>query len=199
MMVIISIQSLFVKTIVMELHNDVSRQEIDEMVDILNERLSGLTLEKIKSSIAIRLADCKADRSLLNVIIGAAGELFDESSILERLYISGTEYIVDQPEFNQPQKVRELITMIEDKFRIATLVDDISHVSDSSSSGRDVVISIGKENSELRAEDLTIVSIPYYVGNMVGKLGILGPKRMDYERAVRVVNYMADRLSTTLS
>ena len=63
----------------------------------------------------------------------------------------------------------------------------------------DITITIGKENCERQAEDLTIVSAPYYVGNMVGKLGILGPKRMDYEHAVRVLNYMADSLSTTLS
>jgi heat-inducible transcriptional repressor len=199
MMVIISIQSLFVKTIVMELPVEVSRQKIDEVVDILNGRLSGLTLDEIRSSIARRLSDCTGNKDLLKVIVGAADDLFDETSILERLYISGTEYIVDQPEFKQPQRVKDLISMIEDKLSVAKLVDEIGSLSDQVSPGRDVVISIGKENSERNAEDLTIVSTPYYVGNMVGKLGILGPKRMDYEHAVRVVNYMADCLSTTLS
>ncbi len=67
------------------------------------------------------------------------------------------------------------------------------------SPGKEVTISIGKENIARQAEDLTIVSTPYYVGNMVGKLGIFGPKRMDYEHAVRVLNYMAGSLSATLS
>ena len=198
-MVVIAIQSLFVKTIVMELTADVSRQKIDAVVDILNERLSGLTLNEIRSSIARRLAGYLVDPGLMSSIIGAADTLFDESSILERLYISGTEYIVDQPEFNQPKKVRDIITMIEDKLSMAKLVADVGGAPYYSGRGKDVSICIGSENSERKAEDLTIVSSPYYAGKMVGKVGILGPKRMDYEHAVRVVNYMAGCLSAALS
>ncbi len=193
MMVILSIQSLFVKTIVMELNMEVSRQTLNDVVDVLNQRLSGLTLAEIRRSITRRLSDCDCDRALKNLIVQSAGTLFDETPLFERLYISGTEYIVDQPEFKQPDKVRDLITMIEDKFSMAKLVDH------QGTSHMDITISIGKENSERHAEDLTIVSTPYYVGNMVGKLGILGPKRMDYEYAVRVLNYMAESLSATLS
>ncbi len=193
MMVIISIQSLFVKTIVMELDLELSRQTVNEVVDVLNQRLTGLTLAEIRRSIARRLSDCVCDSALKNLIVRSAGTLFDESPVFERLYISGTEYIVDQPEFKQPEKVRELITMIDDKFSMAKLVENIGPTR------MDITISIGKENCERHAEDLTIVSAPYYVGNMVGKLGILGPKRMDYEHAVRVLNYMADSLSATLS
>ncbi|TLU82005.1 MAG: heat-inducible transcription repressor HrcA [Chlorobium sp.] len=193
MMVILSIQSLFVKTIVMELDLEVSRQTVNEVVDVLNQRLSGLTLAEIRRSINQRLSGCDCDSALKNLIVRSAGTLFDESPVFERLFISGAEYIVDQPEFKQPEKVRELITMIEDKFSMAKLVENIGP------SRMDISITIGKENCERHAEDLTIVSTPYYVGNMVGKLGILGPKRMDYEHAVRVLNYMADSLSATLS
>ncbi|MEI8102109.1 MAG: heat-inducible transcriptional repressor HrcA [Chlorobium sp.] len=193
MMVILSIQSLFVKTIVMELDLDVSRQMANEVVDVLNQRLSGLTLAEIRRSIHRRLSNCACDSALKNLIVRSAGTLFDETPVFERLYISGTEYIVDQPEFKQPEKVRELITMIEDKFSVARLVEN------SGPSRMDITIRIGKENSGPHAENLTIVSAPYYVGNMVGKVGILGPKRMDYEYAVRVLNYMADSLSSTLS
>ena len=201
MMVILSIQSLFVKTIVMELDIEVSRQTVDEVVDVLNQRLSGLTLSEIRRTISRRLSDSMCDNALKNLIVRSAGNLFDESPIFERLYISGTEYIVDQPEFKQPEKVRDLITMIEDKFSMAKLVGHSasSSVQTVRSPGRDITINIGKENSERQAEDLTIVSTPYYVGNMVGKIGIFGPKRMDYEYAVRVLNYMADSLSATLS
>ena len=193
MMVILSIQSLFVKTIVMELDFELSRQTVNEVVEVLNQRLSGLTLAEIRRSITWRLSNCSCDSALKNLILRSAGTLFDESPVFERLYISGTEYIVDQPEFKQPEKVRELITMIDDKFSMAKLVEN------NGPSRMDITITIGKENGERQAENLTIVSAPYYVGNMVGKLGILGPKRMDYEHAVRVLNYMADSLSTTLS
>ncbi|NTW55719.1 MAG: heat-inducible transcription repressor HrcA [Chlorobiaceae bacterium] len=197
MMVILSIQSLFVKTIVMELDAEVSRQKVEDVVLVLNQRLSGLTLAEIRHTIAERLSDCSCDPSLKNLIVRSAGKLFDETPIVERLYISGTEYIVEQPEFQQPEKVRELISMIEDKFSIAKLVENPDEGL--RSPGKEVTISIGKENRERHASDLTIVSTPYYVGNMVGKIGIFGPKRMDYVHAVRVLNYMAGTLSATLS
>ena len=199
-MVVLSIQSLFVRTIVMELNLEVSRRQIDFVIEMLNQRLSGLTLSEIRNSISKRLADCDKDRALLNMIVNSADNLFDDSPVLERLYIAGAEYIVNQPEFDQPQKVRDLVCMIEDKNRVAELLekgDDIA--SANFSGGLDVSISIGRENTASTAEDFTVVATPYYVGNTIGRLGVLGPKRMDYERVVRLVNYMADRLSNSLS
>ncbi len=199
-MVVLSIQSLFVRTIVMELNLEVSRQQIDTVIELLNQRLSGLTLSEIRNSISRRLADCDKDKALLNMIVRSADNLFDDSPILERLYIAGTEYIVNQPEFDQPQKVRDLVCMIEDKSRMAELLSERDEeLVPNNTSGLDVSISIGRENTASTAEDFTVVTTPYYVGNTIGKLGVLGPKRMDYERVVRLVNYMADRLSHSLS
>ena len=83
--------------------------------------------------------------------------------------------------------------MLEDKFSVATLVEQ-HHANNP-----DVTITIGKEHGKRQAEDLTVLSAPYYVGDMVGTVGILGPKRMDYEHAVRILHYMAGSLSSTLS
>ncbi|MCG8343100.1 MAG: heat-inducible transcriptional repressor HrcA [Chlorobiales bacterium] len=198
-MVVLSIQSLFVRTIVMELNLNVSRRQIDSVIELLNQRLSGLTLSEIRNSIDKRLADCDKDRALLNMIVGSADDLFDDSPVLERLYIAGAEYIIHQPEFDQPQKVRDLVCMIEDKNRVAELLEKDGDTALNNPSGLDVSISIGRENTASTAEDFTVVTTPYYVGNTMGRLGVLGPKRMDYERVVRLVNYMADRLSHSLS
>jgi heat-inducible transcriptional repressor len=93
--------------------------------------------------------------------------------------------------------VRDIITMIEDKFGMARLVDNAA--PSALRQGREVAISIGTENRTGNAADLTIVSSPYYAGKMIGRVGVMGPKRMDYEHAVRVVNYMAGCLSEALS
>ncbi len=198
-MVVLSIQSLFVRTIVMELDIEVSRQQIDAVIEVLNQRLSGLTLSEIRNSIGKRLADCGKGAALLNKIVSSADNLFDDTPVFERLYIAGTEYIVSQPEFDQPQKVRDLVCMIEDKDRVAALLEKNPGDPADSPAGRDVTIMIGRENMASTADDFTVVATPYYIGNTAGRLGVLGPKRMDYERVVRIVNYMADRLSDSLS
>ena len=89
--------------------------------------------------------------------------------------------------------------MIEDKDRMAQLVEEADGLVPLKPRGRDVSITIGKENNTLTAEDFTVVTTPYFVGDAIGRLGVLGPKRMDYEQVVRLVNYMAHRLSHTLS
>ncbi len=199
-MTILSIQSLFVRTIVMELDLEVSRQQIEKVVDLLNERLSGLTLSEIRNTIERRLAGSDGDRALLGMVVRSAEDLFDESPVPDRLYIAGTQYILNQPEFDQPQKVRDLVCMIEDKDRMAQLVEEADGLMPlKPSSGRDVSITIGKENNTSTAQDFTVVTTPYFVGDAIGRLGVLGPKRMDYEQVVGLVNYMAHRLSHTLS
>ena len=80
-MTILSIQSLFVRTIVMELDLEVSRQQIEKVVDLLNERLAGLTLSEIRNTIMRRLADSDGDRALLNMVVRSAENLFDTSPV----------------------------------------------------------------------------------------------------------------------
>jgi heat-inducible transcriptional repressor len=62
-----------------------------------------------------------------------------------------------------------------------------------------VTIRIGKENQESKIRDYSIITAQYNVGNAVGTVGVIGPTRMDYAKIVRVIDYVAKRLSNTLT
>jgi heat-inducible transcriptional repressor len=86
LMVIISIQSGLVKTIMLEVRSEIPRQKLDELAQLLNERLSGLALEEIRMSFVERIADYSDETGLIRVFIDSAERLFDDQPETERLH-----------------------------------------------------------------------------------------------------------------
>jgi heat-inducible transcriptional repressor len=61
-----------------------------------------------------------------------------------------------------------------------------------------VFISIGRENEDIKMRDYSFISKEYKLGETVGMLGIVGPKRMEYSKVVAIVDYIAKMLSEFL-
>lgn len=194
-MVIISIRSGLVKTIMLEVRAEISRQKLDELARALNERLSGLTLEQIRQTFAERVADYEDRSGLLRIFIDFADKVFDEQPQTERVHISGKENLLAQPEFEQPEKMRGIIELIENEKVIVHLLEETSASEPSDS----VTIRIGKENLDSKMKECSIVTAQYSVGDAIGTVGVIGPTRMNYAKVVRVIDYIAKRLSQTLS
>ncbi len=194
-MVIISIRSGLVKTIMLEVRADISRQKLDELSQVLNERLSGLTLEEIRQTFAERVADYEDTSGLLRIFLDSADKVFDEQPQTERVHISGKENILAYPEFEQSEKVRSIIELVENEKVIVHLLEE----SVSTETNDSVTIRIGKENIESKIKECSVVTAQYSVGDTVGTVGVIGPTRMNYAKVVRVIDYIAKRLSQTLS
>lgn len=194
-MVIISIRSGLVKTIMLEVRADISRQKLDELSQVLNERLSGLTLEEIRQTFAERVADYEDASGLLRIFLDSADKVFDEQPQTERVHISGKENILAYPEFEQPEKVRGIIELVENEKVIVHLLEESMPMEMNDS----VSIRIGKENLESKIKECSIVTAQYSVGDTIGTVGVIGPTRMNYAKVVRVIDYIAKRLSQTLS
>jgi heat-inducible transcriptional repressor len=194
-MVIISIRSGLVKTIMLEVRADISRQKLDELSQVMNERLAGLTLEEIRQTFAERVADYEDTSGLLRIFLDSADKVFDEQPQTERVHIAGKENILSYPEFEQPEKVRGIIELVENEKVIVHLLEE----SRSTETNDTVSIRIGKENLESKIKECSIVTAQYSVGDTVGTVGVIGPTRMNYAKVVRVIDYIAKRLSQTLT
>jgi heat-inducible transcriptional repressor len=194
-MVIISIRSGLVKTIMLEVRADISRQKLDELSQVMNERLAGLTLEEIRQTFAERVADYEDTSGLLRIFLDSADKVFDEQPQTERVHIAGKENILSYPEFEQPEKVRGIIELVENEKVIVHLLEE----SRSTETNDTVSIRIGKENLESKIKECSIVTAQYSVGDTIGTVGVIGPTRMNYAKVVRVIDYIAKRLSQTLT
>ncbi len=187
-MFVLSVRGGVVKTIVLRFEADLSRSEIDRVVSILNERLAGLTLQEIRETHEDRMKDLRDQTGLIELVMDEATVLFSEPEE-GRLQFEGTENILTQPEFQEPDDVRRLIEVIEDEDRVVQVLEDLFE-SDPDAVGT-ATIRIGGESEEEEMDSYSIVTSPYQLGDTIGTLGVIGPTRMDYARAVALVENAA--------
>jgi len=110
----------------------------------------------------------------------------------EKLYLDGTSHIITQPEFQDLKKLYHVIKFLEQKREILSLLhDDLA--SD------ELRIHIGRENHSTYLSDCSIVTRGYTVrGKVSGRIGVIGPKRMVYEKVIPTVEVLADTVSEIL-
>jgi heat-inducible transcriptional repressor len=189
LMFVLSVRGGLVKTLVLGFESDLERSEIDRVVSILNERLAGLTLQEIRETHEERVKDLRDRTGLIQLVVDESAVLFSEPEE-GRLEFGGTENILAQPEFQEPDDVRRLIEIIEDEDRVVQVLENLFE-SDPDAVGQ-AIIRIGEETDEEEMEAYSIVTSPYRLGHTVGTLGVIGPTRMDYPRAVALVENAAD-------
>ena len=192
-MFVISIVSGLVKTIVLEVDFELGTTALDRVVSMLNERLSGLTLEEIRKTLVERVRGLPDDQSgLVGVVMKNVDILFDEVAEARRLTYSGTQNILTQPEFQEPAEVMRMIDLLERKDIIVHLIERPATESDD---GDGVSVRIGAENEEQEAARYSIVTAEYRIGQASGSIGVIGPTRMDYARMIALVEQMGRLLS----
>jgi len=195
-MFIVSLRGGLVKTIVLELESELNRKDFERVVDILNERLSGLSLQEIRQSFETRVRDLPDDRTgIVRLILEKGALLFSEPSQAGRLQVGGAGNIMSQPEFQEPDELKSLISLLEDEDFVVHLLEDHREESSARQKPGQAQISIGREHSLEQANHYSVVTASYQMGNTEGTIGIIGPTRMDYQRVIALVETMANLLN----
>lgn len=185
-LVVISIRSGLVKTLMMEVGAEIKREFLEEVSRILNERLAGLTLRQIRESFVERTRDVQDERTgLIRLFIDSVDHLFDDMKDRDKVHISGTQNIIDQPEFIDPKNFRSVIELIENDDIIVHLLEKHEDLD------KNAVVTIGSENDDRKAKDYSIVSATYDLEGIKGRVGIIGPRRMDYAKVIPLVDHVA--------
>jgi heat-inducible transcriptional repressor len=173
-----------------------SQQELDRTADFLNGEFCGWSLGAIRLEIFKRMEEEKvlADRLLKNVAI-----LFMWSALISEgpgsLFVDGTAQILNHVEFDDICKIKELLETFEEKAKLVRILGACLNTREAG-----VRILIGRENSESRMHNCTLVVAPlHYRDRAVGALGVVGPTRMEYDRAISTVDYIAHLCSRLLS
>lgn len=181
---------------VIHLDEDLSQEELDQTADYLNKEFHGWSLGTIRIEIFKRMEADEAlcDRLLKNVAtLLMWGAMAGEEP--GQLFVEGTYKILEQPEFEDVDRVKELLSTLEQKVK---LIKILSACIQSSSVG--VRILIGRENPDRAMQHCTFIVAPFHYRNRaVGALGVVGPTRMEYERAITTVDYVAHLCSKILS
>jgi len=148
---------------------------------LLNTHLNGLSIEDISLGMITALKQQAGHYgTIIGDVIDAVAETIKEDEDLE-IYTSGTNNIFKYPELADNQRASELINTFEEKQLLSQLIDD----SDVSEHSTGIKVYIGEEAPIQTMKDCSIVTANYEFGEgMKGTIGIIGPKRMDYEKVV---------------
>ncbi len=189
----LTIDSGFVKTVVVEINSQIKPDQLSLVCGIINERFQGMTLLDMCEAGEQAFADIEKCRlGVIRLFVPSIKRIIAESDS-EEVYTQGETNILLQPEFFDKEKVGAIIEILEEKNLLMHLVD-----TQSSESGR-VIVTIGGEIENGQFSSFSIVKTRYQIGNMEGSLGVIGPKRMHYPLLVSAVEYTARTLDELYS
>ena len=175
---------------------------IDQQIDdatilklniLLNTHLNGLAVEDINlGMITVMKQEAGIHSEIIGNVIDVAAESIRDDEDLE-IYTSGANNIFKYPELSDNQKASELINTFEDKSDLTNLVEETL----SSGGENGIQVYIGNETPIQAMKDCSVVTATYELGEgMRGTVGIIGPKRMDYDRVVNTLKDMMHQLDT---
>lgn len=159
---------------------------------LLNTSLNGLSAEQINLGTIARLKEQAGIHSNIvsDVLDALAGAIQEDEDLA--IYTSGATNILKYPELNDSQKASELLSAFEEKQQLASLVNDTL-----ASEETGIQVYIGDEAPIQNMKDCSVVTATYQLGEGVqGTIGIIGPKRMDYENVMDNLKTLKVQLDT---
>jgi heat-inducible transcriptional repressor len=171
-----------------------AQDELDRTAEYLNRHYTGWTLRAIREDLLARLAD---ERERYDGLAAAALALCGPNLLADtparQVYVEGAAQIAAAPEIASQSQLQDLLAAIEEKH---TLVALLNHCIDSP---EPVLVQIGLDEITAGGGNLALISASYSLHDEVqGSLGVLGPTRMQYERAITAVAYVARIFSENL-
>lgn len=184
-----------VRTLVIPVTRKVTPEDLHRLNPFLNDMLVGTPIKSLTASLESKMRSLLdeqrslAERALL-VLTGLPAPSDDN------LFLEGVSQLMDQPEFRDVAKAREVFGLLEERERIVEMLR--SSMEESNRTGSRIVI--GYEGTDRALENISLVAAPYSIDEEpVGYVGILGPRRMHYSKLAGLVEYTAGKLSRLLT
>lgn len=173
------------------LPSSVDIDEIEKMVNILNERLTGVPIVDLKNKIYKEVAVLlKQHIHNYESLMATLTESFTTNESA-KLFFGGKTNMLRQPEFHDIHKVQSLLSMIEQEQGFYDLIKQ---------NPEGITVKIGRENQNTTLEDCSLITATYSVGtDQFGTLAILGPTRMEYSRVITLLSAFSNDLTRLLT
>ena len=181
-----------IKNKVVPIDSEISQKDLNRIAAYLNSEFSGYTFDDIRTKL---IKEMSKEKVRCDSLISRAMKICQEAIYFPQgaLFVSGFSEVLELPDFADLKKIRELSRAIEDKHTIIKLLDKLSE-----SDGIQVLI--GSENSMDVMKKLSVVVSPCKeVDRQIGVVGIIGPTRMNYAKAMYIVENTAKFITRMLS
>lgn len=191
LLAVIVVEGNVIKNNILSVSEELTDETLLKLNILLNTHLNGLALEEINlGMITVLKQQAGLHSDIVGDVIDAIAEGINADEELE-IYTSGANNIFKYPELADQQKASEIINTFEEKQLLTELVQET--LSDESNTG--IQVYIGNETPIQTMKDCSVVTATYDLGEgMRGTIGIIGPKRMDYDKVVGTLKTITHQL-----
>ncbi|MCM3698577.1 heat-inducible transcriptional repressor HrcA [Paenibacillus macerans] len=172
----------------------VSVSEMERVVNLLNVKLAGLPIYKLKTALYNEIGqEMQRHIEHFEELMKVLDQVLGSGSDGQRLFLSGATNMLTQPEFRDVDKVKSILDLLEE-------TPTLTKMMSSASLGSGIQVRIGTENDHEAFANCSLITATYQIeGETVGTIGILGPTRMEYGRVIRILDILSKDLSKFLS
>lgn len=188
---VIMMEGNLVRNKVIPVREELDQETVLKLNILLNSVLNGLAIEEINLAMIKNLKEQAGTHSeLVADVIDAVAEVIHSEEEVE-IYTSGTTNIFRYPELSENGKASEILSTFEEKQELTDLVNRTLE----GGSDHGIQVYIGQELPVQAMKDCSVVTATYELGDgLRGTIGIIGPKRMDYENVVNTLKTLRDQL-----
>lgn len=162
---------------------NVSPKEVKKVVELINKLLVGTPLDEVSAKLEFEIKPIignyvKSHEALYQAFYNA----FNEFSYKSHMHMAGRTKLLDYREFDSVAKVKEILNKFDDENMVKKIEADCN----------DINVYIGHENNF--DDDVSVIKTKYNINGEEGTIAIVGPKRMDYEKVVSLLNYIKQNI-----
>ena len=195
LLIVTVVEGNLIKNTMVDVPRNISREELLNLNILLNSALNGLTIEEINLDVISRLKEqAGVHSSLVDTVLTEVARAIraDEEDL--QIYTSGATNIFKYPELSDGDRASELLKAFEQKDVLQELITDVNEASDETG----IQVYIGNETPVQTMKDCSVVTANYDLGEGIrGTIGIIGPKRMDYEKVLGTLKNLMKQLDAT--
>lgn len=190
---VLALESNIIRTLTIEVKEEIDKSRLQEVVSFVNERISGKSLKFVYSNFASMISDYSLKKTpIVKLFITLFDKLLVNINDEERAKISGTRYLLRYPEFSEPVFLKNIFKIIDDAEIIVKILKEKAQVN------QNVTVLIGSETQTQLLENYSLIATRFLLSNSSGVIGLLGPKRMNYQKVINLVDFTSKFLSQKL-
>ena len=192
-LVVIMIDGNMIKNKLINTDFPVEQEDVVKLNILLNTFLQGLSLQEINMEMIQKLKmQASGHSKVISDVIDAIAQAIQEEDDVE-IYTSGATNLLSYPELGDREQAKALMSTFEEKQALVNLIEE--NLDKGESEKRGIQVYIGSESPVTTMKDCSIVTATYELEEGVqGTIGIVGPKRMDYQKVVGNLQTMMNQL-----
>lgn len=193
LLAVIVVEGNIIKNAVIDVSENLTNEQLLNLNILLNSSLNGLTIEEINLDVISKLkVDAGIHSRVVDLVLNEVAEAIRVGSEDLQIYTSGATNIFKYPELTEGEKASQLIGTLEHKEVLKEFVTEANENADGESG---IQVYIGDETPVQAMKDCSVVTANYDLGGgLRGTVGIIGPKRMDYEKVLSILQNLMKQL-----